>query len=175
MVGNAAAHDLLVGPQDAVGRGVAALGAQVGGTLDVAEEDGERALAELLAQQAIAHRAPPERLCRLSGHASRRLHRRIVPARTKRVSPGRHTLCLTVRLPGRLSAWQHSAGGDRVSDTVVRETGGTYQLGVSRPPLDVADLPTPEEVWVSPTSAPRKQSATPSDQPHRPRCRHRKR
>jgi hypothetical protein len=35
-----------------------------------------------------------------------------------------------------------------MSDTVVGAgTGGTYQLGVSRPPLEVADLPTPEEVW----------------------------
>src|SRR5687768_5897445 len=35
-----------------------------------------------------------------------------------------------------------------MSDTAVgSETGRTYQLGVSRPPLEVADLPTPEEVW----------------------------
>jgi hypothetical protein len=33
-----------------------------------------------------------------------------------------------------------------VSDTGVRSVG-TYQLGVSRPPLELADLPTPEEVW----------------------------
>ncbi|HEX6379750.1 MAG TPA: hypothetical protein VF180_00760, partial [Acidimicrobiia bacterium] len=26
-------------------------------------------------------------------------------------------------------------------------TGRTYQLGVSQPPLEVTDLPTPEEVW----------------------------
>jgi hypothetical protein len=34
-----------------------------------------------------------------------------------------------------------------VSDTVIERSRGTYQLGVSRPPLEVADLPTPEEVW----------------------------
>src|SRR5688500_20220286 len=35
-----------------------------------------------------------------------------------------------------------------MSDTVVGAVPGeTYQLGVSRPPLQVADLPTPEEVW----------------------------
>jgi hypothetical protein len=35
-----------------------------------------------------------------------------------------------------------------MSDTAVgSQTGTTYQLGVSRPPLQVADLPTPEEVW----------------------------
>lgn len=35
-----------------------------------------------------------------------------------------------------------------MSDTAVGPVpGSTYQLGVSRPPLDVADLPTPEEVW----------------------------
>ena len=35
-----------------------------------------------------------------------------------------------------------------MSDTAVGATpGSTYQLGVSRPPLEVADLPTPEEVW----------------------------
>jgi len=35
-----------------------------------------------------------------------------------------------------------------MSETAVgSETGRTYQLGVSRPPLQVADLPTPEEVW----------------------------
>jgi hypothetical protein len=35
-----------------------------------------------------------------------------------------------------------------MSDTVVGAApGGTHQLGVSRPPLEVADLPTPEEVW----------------------------
>lgn len=38
-----------------------------------------------------------------------------------------------------------------MSDTAVGSqtgtTGRTYQLGVSRPPLEVADLPTPEEVW----------------------------
>jgi hypothetical protein len=33
-----------------------------------------------------------------------------------------------------------------VSDTVTGQAGG-YQLGVSRPPLEIADLPTPEEVW----------------------------
>ncbi|HEV3363523.1 MAG TPA: Nramp family divalent metal transporter [Acidimicrobiia bacterium] len=38
-----------------------------------------------------------------------------------------------------------------MSDTAVGSaTGGTYQLGVSRPPLQVADLPTPEEVWKVP-------------------------
>ncbi|HEY3240089.1 MAG TPA: Nramp family divalent metal transporter [Acidimicrobiia bacterium] len=34
-----------------------------------------------------------------------------------------------------------------MSDTVMERSGGTYQLGVSRPPLDVTDLPTPEEVF----------------------------
>ncbi|MGH2671285.1 MAG: hypothetical protein ACRDH5_19610, partial [bacterium] len=34
-----------------------------------------------------------------------------------------------------------------MSETVIDRTGGTYQLGVSRPPLEVADLPTPEEVF----------------------------
>lgn len=35
-----------------------------------------------------------------------------------------------------------------MSDTAVGSVpGSTYQLGVSRPPLEVADLPTPEEVW----------------------------
>lgn len=34
-----------------------------------------------------------------------------------------------------------------MSDTVVGPVAGTYQLGVSRPPLEVNDLPTPEEVW----------------------------
>jgi hypothetical protein len=34
-----------------------------------------------------------------------------------------------------------------VSDTVIERIGGMYQLGVSRPPLEVADLPTPEEVF----------------------------
>jgi hypothetical protein len=35
-----------------------------------------------------------------------------------------------------------------MSDTAAgSQTGSTYQLGVSRPPLEVADLPTPEEVW----------------------------
>ncbi len=34
-----------------------------------------------------------------------------------------------------------------MSDTVIERTAGTYQLGVSRPPLEVADLPTPEEVF----------------------------
>jgi hypothetical protein len=38
-----------------------------------------------------------------------------------------------------------------MSDTAVGSTpGSTYQLGVSRPPLQVADLPTPEEVWKVP-------------------------
>jgi hypothetical protein len=38
--------------------------------------------------------------------------------------------------------------GETMSDKAVGvETGKTYQLGVSRPPLQVADLPTPEEVW----------------------------
>jgi len=38
-----------------------------------------------------------------------------------------------------------------VSDTAVGSVpGSTYQLGVSRPPLEVADLPTPEEVWQVP-------------------------
>ncbi|MEW6476642.1 MAG: Nramp family divalent metal transporter [Actinomycetota bacterium] len=35
-----------------------------------------------------------------------------------------------------------------MSETAVGSVPGrTYQLGVSRPPLQVADLPTPEEVW----------------------------
>lgn len=34
-----------------------------------------------------------------------------------------------------------------MSDTVIGRTGGSHQLGVSRPPLEVTDLPTPEEVW----------------------------
>lgn len=42
-----------------------------------------------------------------------------------------------------------------MSDTVVRQSGGTYQLGVSRPPLEVADLPTPEEVWGVPRVGPK--------------------
>ena len=38
-----------------------------------------------------------------------------------------------------------------MSDTVVGPVpGSTYELGVSRPPLEVADLPTPEEVWKVP-------------------------
>lgn len=38
-----------------------------------------------------------------------------------------------------------------MSDTAVGPVAGsTYQLGVSRPPLEVADLPTPEEVWQVP-------------------------
>ena len=38
-----------------------------------------------------------------------------------------------------------------MSETSVESgTGRTYQLGVSRPPLEVADLPTPEEVWQVP-------------------------
>ena len=34
-----------------------------------------------------------------------------------------------------------------MSDTVIERSGGTHQLGVSRPPLEVTDLPTPEEVF----------------------------
>jgi len=44
--GHAAADDLLVGAQDAMGDGVTPFRAQIGGTLDVAEEDRHRALRE---------------------------------------------------------------------------------------------------------------------------------
>ncbi|MGH9005666.1 MAG: Nramp family divalent metal transporter, partial [Acidimicrobiia bacterium] len=42
-----------------------------------------------------------------------------------------------------------------MTDTVIRQSDSTYQLGVSRPPLDVADLPTPEEVWGIPRVGPK--------------------
>jgi hypothetical protein len=41
-----------------------------------------------------------------------------------------------------------TGSGEAMSETAVgSKSGSTYQLGVSRPPLEMADLPTPEEVW----------------------------
>ncbi len=42
-----------------------------------------------------------------------------------------------------------------MSDTVTTGTGIISQIGVSRPPLDVIDLPTPEEVWGVPRVGPK--------------------
>jgi hypothetical protein len=55
MSGQAAAHHLFVGAQDPVSDRVAAFRAQVGGTLDVAEQDRHRAVEETLAHPLPSH------------------------------------------------------------------------------------------------------------------------